>query len=37
LGFEDEFGRLLPTPELSEREVDEIARAFDDQLSILRR
>jgi hypothetical protein len=37
LGFEDEFGRLLPTPDLSGREVDEIAGAFDDQLSILRR
>jgi membrane-anchored protein YejM (alkaline phosphatase superfamily) len=37
LGFEDEFARLLPTPELSEREVDELARAFDEQLSILRR
>ncbi|HTV22622.1 MAG TPA: sulfatase-like hydrolase/transferase [Polyangiaceae bacterium] len=37
LGFEDDRGKLLPPAELSESEVDEIARAFEEQLSILRR
>jgi hypothetical protein len=37
LGFEDELGHLQPTPELSEREVTDIAHAFDEQLSMLRR
>jgi arylsulfatase A-like enzyme len=36
LGFEDVAGRLLPNPELTDREVDELSTAFDEQLSILR-
>lgn len=36
-GFEDELGRLIPVPDLSEREVAQIADAFEEQLSRLRR
>lgn len=37
LGFEDKKGRLLPTPELSESEANQIVQAFRAQLSTLRR
>lgn len=36
LGFEDDLAHLLPTPELTEEDVTTVARAFDDQLSLLR-
>jgi hypothetical protein len=37
LGFEDAYGRLQPTPDLSQAEVDALAGAFEDQLTVLRR
>jgi phosphoglycerol transferase MdoB-like AlkP superfamily enzyme len=37
LGFENELGQLVPTPALSEREAAELATAFEDELSNLRR
>lgn len=36
LGFEDNLGQPLPTPELDDREVDEISAALQDQLARLR-
>jgi phosphoglycerol transferase MdoB-like AlkP superfamily enzyme len=36
LGFEDELGKPLPTPELTDRDVIDLATAFEDQLSVLR-
>jgi hypothetical protein len=37
LGFENELGQLVPTPVLNERESGELAAAFEDELSDLRR
>jgi hypothetical protein len=36
LGFEDNLGQPLPTPELDDREVDEISAALEEQLARLR-
>jgi hypothetical protein len=37
LGFEDVGGRLQPPPDLTQRQVDELADAFERELSVLRR
>jgi len=37
LGFEDAFGNLLPSPDISAARAEELARAFDEQLGALRR
>ena len=37
LGFEDALARLQPTPDLTPAEVDALAGAFEDQLTVLRR
>ena len=37
LGFEDAFGRLLPSPSLTPAIADHLVAALDEQLGLLRR